>query len=102
MPAYDFEVLDQAGNVLDVVSVNLPIAKRDEVTFRRVQVPQRVTVMGSASDNPHDTHRVDMRNLHKAEERLGSNFEQKFGMSKRELKEVWSRPEPASPNQAKP
>lgn len=96
MPLYDFQVIDkQNGQVLQTVAVNLPIAKRDQVEFRRSTVPQRVTVMGSAPDNPHDLHRVDMQNLHKSEERLGSNFEQFHGRSKSELRKIWSKDQAA-------
>jgi hypothetical protein len=94
MPLYDFQVIEkQSGRVLETVAVNLPIAKRDEVEFRRVTVPQRVAVMGSAPDNPHDLHSVDMRNLHKSEERLGSNFDKIMGRSKKEMRKIWSKPE---------
>lgn len=90
MPLYDFQVLDrQSGEVLEVIAVNLPIAKRDDVEFRRITVPQRVTVLGSAPDNPNNAHRVDMKNLHKSEERLGSNFEQFYGKSKKEIQRLW-------------
>ncbi len=95
MPLYDFEVIDkQSGRVLEVVALNLPVGKRDEVTFQRVTVPQRITVMGSAPDDPSDLKRVDWKNLNKAEERLGTGFEKKFGMSKQELKKVWEAPTP--------
>ncbi len=100
MPLYDFEVIDQSGRVLDVIALNLPVNKRDSVTFQRVTVPQRITVMGSAPDDPSDLKRVDWKNLNKAEERLGTGFEKKFGMSKAKLKEVWERPQPKQNNKA--
>lgn len=98
MPTYDFQVIDrQSGDVLRTIAVNLPIAKRDGVEFRRVTVPQRVTVMGSASDNPNDDHRIDMKHLKQAEDRHGSNFDRVFGRSKEEMRRIWSQPAPEVP-----
>lgn len=92
MPSYDFQIVDkETDTVLHTVALNLPIGKRDGVELRRVTVPQRVIVVGSAPDNPSDLHKVDMKNLYASEQRLGSRFEQFHGRSKKEMRKIWSK-----------
>ncbi len=90
MPAYDFELVNGRGEVLTVVTLVLPVAKRDRVKLRRRTVPGRVTIAGAAADPLAQGSEV-LRSYHKQEEKLGSRF--KSAHTAEEIKRAWSTPD---------
>jgi hypothetical protein len=87
MPAYRYEIIDErSGGVLQEATIVCPVDLRDRVVLRRVTVPDRVTVAGSA-ENPHDAKKSNLKAYHAQECKHGSRFKSRF--TKDQIKKAW-------------
>jgi hypothetical protein len=86
MPAYDFDLLLEGGEVLATVPVILPVEARDRVFLRRRTVPGSISLAGAATDATAQGREV-MKDYHKLEEKHGSRF--RSGFKPEEIKRAW-------------
>lgn len=72
MPNYRYDIC-HGDEVLHSMEIPLPVAERDNITIRRAQVPDRVSVVGMAISPEDDSGGQIKRYLHSVEERVGNN-----------------------------